>query len=123
MLVANNFEALKGEVIDVGDGRIEFQCWKRKRFPTDLFSGLIKVIHVEMRITKGVNERSRFKSTHLRHHMRQERIGCNVERNAKEDVSTSLIELAIQFTISNMELEKGMTRHQGHFIKFTNVPS
>ena len=123
MLVTNNFDVIIGEPINVHDAFIQFQCRKRKRVSADLLSSLVEVIHVQMRISEGMNECSRLKSTHLSHHVCQQRIGGNVEWNAEEDISASLVQLTIQLAIGDMELEEGMTRHQCHLIEFTNVPS
>ena len=84
---------------------------------------LLKVIVVQVGVAQGVNKDTWFEMADLGHHVGQECVRGNVERNAKKYVSTSLVELAIQFSISDMKLEKGMAWHQRHLIKFTNVPS
>ncbi len=46
--------------------------------------------------------------------------------NPSNSALTAMLDSAqksIEFSVGNMELEESVARHQGHLIKFTNVPS
>ena len=45
------------------------------------------------------------KAGHLGHHMRQQRIRCDIEWHAEEDIGAPLIELAAQLSLGDVELE------------------
>ena len=81
------------------------------------------MVAVEVCITQRVDKGARFEAADLCHHVGEQRIGCNVERNAKKHIGASLVELAIEFAIGHMELEKGVAGHERHLIQFTNIPS
>ena len=123
VFVANHFDVIVGESIDVRDVWIEPELRQGHWFTGDLEVGLLKVVTVKMRITECVNEGTRLEAADLSHHLGEQRIGGNIERDAKENICAALIELTVEFSVSHVELEKGMAGHQGHFIKFTYVPS
>ena len=52
----------------------------------------------------------------------QERVGCDVERNTEEGVGAALVELAGEFAVGHVELEKAMAGRQGHVVHFARVP-
>ena len=69
-----------------------------------------------MRITESMNELPRFEIADLCQHQGKQRIGGNIKRHAEENIRTALIELAGQFALRDIELEKRMTGCQRHFI-------
>ena len=83
---------------------------------------MVEVVVVEVSVPEGVDKDAGFQAADLSHHVGEQRIGGNVERNAEEDIGASLVELTIQTTIGHMKLEEGVARHEGHFIEFTHVP-
>jgi len=76
-----------------------------------------------------VNEFARFVTADLCQHHRQEGIGSDIERNAKEGVGTTLIELTTELSAAriansaHIELEQAMARWQSHLVHFRHVPS
>ena len=122
VFVADHFNVLVGEPVNVHDLRVEFECWEGEWFSRDLETCLLEVVVVEVSITKSVDEHTGLQMAHLGHHVRQQCIGCNVEWNAKKDVGASLVELAVQATICDMKLEKGVAGHQCHLIEFPHIP-
>ena len=111
MFVAFNLNVLIGEAINIGDVWIQLQPWKGKWFSRDLQLGLFKMIVVQVGITQRVNKDPRFEVADLCHHVREKCVRGNVERDAKKNIGASLVELAIQFSIGDMKLEKGMAWH------------
>ena len=81
------------------------------------------MVMIDVRIAEGVNEFARFQVANLRHHHRKKSIGCNVEWDTKKYVRRALIKLAGQFSIRYIELEKAVTRRQGHLIDQCRIPS
>ena len=67
---------------------------KRIRWTRQLLARLIQMIEIEMRVAESVNELARLQARDLRDHQREQRIGCNVERHAEENIGRALIELA-----------------------------
>ena len=74
-----------------------------------------------MRITEGVNEFTGFEARDLRHHHGEQGIGGDVERYAEEDISRALVELAREFSVRHIKLEKGVTGRQGHLVDNAGV--
>ena len=69
-----------------------------------------------------MDEVAGFEPRDLRHHLQQQGIGGDVERYAKEDVGTALVELQAQAAVGNVELEEGMTRRKVHVVEVGYVP-
>ena len=122
MFVTDHLDVVVGEGIDVRDGWVELEGWQWEWRSADLQLGLIEVIVVEVGITKGVDEGARFEPAYLGHHVCQQGIGCNVERDTEKHISTALIELTIQPPLGDMELKEGVAGHQRHFVKFADIP-
>lgn len=86
MLIAYNFDVLVGESIDAGDVWIQLQLRQGHWLPAQLEIGLIKVVAVEVSIAKGVDKCAGFKPANLCHHVGEQGIGSDVERNAKKHI-------------------------------------
>src|SRR6186713_1508742 len=69
-----------------------------------------------------MHEISGFEPANLRYHEGQQGIGGNVERDTQEAVGTALVELTAQTALRHIELENGMTGHQGHGRQFRHIP-
>src|SRR4029078_10790793 len=80
------------------------------------------MVVVDMNITKGMDELTRFEVAKLGHHQGEQGIGGNVKWYTEEYVGTALVELAAEFSIGHVKLEQGMTGHQGHFGKVGYIP-
>ena len=58
----------------------------------------------------------------LGHHLRQQSVGSDVEGDAEKGVRAALIKLAAEFAVRHIELEKAVTRRQGHLVDLTDIP-
>jgi len=69
-----------------------------------------------------VDEFARLQPRHLRHHLREERVGGDVERHAEEHVGTALVELAGEPAFRDVELEQAVAGRQRHAVHLRDVP-
>ena len=111
MFVAHHLNVVVGESVNLLDGWIQVEGRKWQGRSSDLEASLVEVIVVQVGITQRVDENPRLQVAHLGHHVGQQCVGCDVERDAEKDVGASLGKLAVQTTIGDMKLEKGMTWH------------
>jgi hypothetical protein len=84
---------------------------------------LLEVVHVEVRVAEGVDEIAGLEARHLRHHLREQRVARDVERDAKEDVGAALVELAAELSVGDEELEESVAWRQRHLVHFRRIPS
>ena len=75
-----------------------------------------------MSVSRRVHEFSRLQTTFLRYHHSQEGIGGYIERHTQKGVGTALVELAGEFSVSNIELEKAMAGRQRHPVHLARIP-
>ena len=75
-----------------------------------------------MRVADRYNEIADFEVANLRHHVREERVGCYIERQAEEHVGTSLVELQRETAFRYVELKKKVARRKRHFVQRFDVP-
>ena len=108
-VVANEFEIFVMEVEDALDVWINLHRRQGTWFTRQLELGLLDVVKVEVRVTCGMDEVAWFETCDLSHHLKQQRIRCNVEGYAQEGVGTSLVELQRQTVVGDIELEDGVT--------------
>ena len=106
--VVDQFEVLEGEIEDVFDIRVDLHGWQCERFPCQLCCYLLHMVGVEMSIAKGMDEIAQLKIADLCNHHGEQGIRGDIKRNTEEDISTALVELAGEFSISHVELEKGV---------------
>ena len=50
----------------------------------------------------------------LGHHVGEQRVAGDVERNAEEHVGAALVQLAGELAVGDVELEESVARRQGH---------
>ena len=103
--------------------RVEVHLRQRARLARELQVHLLEVVEIDVCVARGVDELARLQAADLGYHHREERIGCNIERNAQECIRTALVELTGEFSISHVELEQAVARRQSHFIHFGRIPS
>ena len=65
-VVADEFEIFEGKILDVFDGRIQFQPGQRPALAGKVLACLLKMVVVEMQIAKSVDEIARRKIDNLR---------------------------------------------------------
>ena len=78
--------------------------------------------HKNVRITERVHEVTHLIAANLGQHHGQQRVRRDIERNAEEDVSTALIELAGQLAVGHIELKQAVAGRQGHAVHVARVP-
>ncbi len=83
---------------------------------------LVKVVLVDMRVSCCMDKLSGLQAANLGYHHSEESVRSNVERDAKEDVCASLVQLAGEFTICHIELEQAVARRKGHLVHFCGIP-
>ena len=80
------------------------------------------MVEIEMGVACCVYEFAHFEARHLRHHLQQQGVRCDVERHAEERVSRALVELQREFAVSHVELEQAVARRQRHVVHLSRVP-
>src|SRR5688572_4182744 len=95
-LVALYFEILIFVGVDRAGHALDPKPRKRARLASQLKPRLVEMVGIEMAVATGPHERSRLQPALLCEHVGQERIGCDVERHAQEDVGASLVELEVK---------------------------
>ena len=108
--VAFEFEVAVLEREDIRALWIDQHLRRRVRRSRQLRTGLVEMIVVEVRVAEGVDELAGLKAGYLRHHLREQRVARDVERDTEEDVGAALVELAAQLSVSDEELEEAMAR-------------
>ena len=109
-IVINKREVLKLEVKQVLHIRVDEHLRQSTRVAGELQLHLLNMIEVDMRIAKGVHEVTCLQARHLRHHLQQQCIRCDIEWHTQEDIRRALVELQGQATISHIELKQGVAR-------------
>ncbi len=69
-----------------------------------------------------MNEVAGLQIGHLRHHHRQQRVTCDVERHAKKDIRRALVKLAGELALGDVELKQAVARRQRHVGDVRRVP-
>ena len=127
-VVIDELEVLELEFKKVLHIRIHLHRRELTRFAGKLFARLVKVVAVQVQVTKGVDELACFVAAHLGKHHRQQRVRGDVERHAEEHVGTALVKLAAELALAasthaaHIELEQAVARRQGHLVDLGHVP-
>lgn len=114
------------DIVDlVGVDRVallELQLRERERVTAELLLHLLEVIRVDVRVAARPDEVTHLQSGLLRHHVRQQCVGRDVERHTEEHIRAALIHLAAQLAIGHVELEQHVARLQSHVRQIRDVP-
>ena len=121
-IVVDQFEVLVGEAVNGFDLGVEAHLRAGAGLAGELFAGLVHVVGVEVQVAEGMDEFLGAEIAHLSDHHGQEGVGCDVEGDAEEDVGTALVELATEFAVGDIELEKGVTGRERHVLDFAGIP-
>src|SRR5437762_5691134 len=121
-LIAGDLEILEAERIDLLHVALDDETRQRQGHAFQLLVGLIEMIEIEMRITERMHELASFEAADMSDHVGEQRIGCDVERNTDEYVAGTLIELAGQFAVGDIELEQAMAGRERHPVDIGGVP-
>ena len=85
-VVANELEVLIVEVEDALHVRINLHGGQRTWLTGQLKLGLLDVVQIEVGVTSGMDEVTRFEARHLCHHLEQQGLARNVEGYAQESI-------------------------------------
>src|SRR5690606_26613571 len=88
----------------------------------ELQRSLLHMVGVEVHIPPGPDEVAHFQVTLLSHHVSQQSIAGDVERQAEEDITAALVELTRELAVRHVELEESVAGSQRHFVQLTHVP-
>src|SRR5690349_5106979 len=92
-IVSNQFKILEFELVNIFHCRVQFHLRQGSWFARELELRLIKMVGVEVEISKCVNKRAGLQAADLRHHEREQRVGCEVERHTEKQICAALVEL------------------------------
>lgn len=121
-VVSFQLEIIVGKVEHTFYIRVQYHTWQGARRTFQLQAYLLQVIPVDMCVSQGVYEIAGLQSGHLCHHLEQQGIRCDIERNAEKRVRASLVQLKAKPSLSHVKLEKGMAGWQIHPFQITHVP-
>ena len=110
-------------MIDIGYTRYrDFR--ERHRDTHQLSPRLLHMVLIQMDIAQHMDELTRFVASDLAQDVRQEGVRGDIERDAQEQVSGPLIELAVQGVVIgiHVELTHHVARGQGHLIEVLGIP-
>ena len=79
-------EVLEGPAKKIGLVRVHPERWQRARLACQLQLSLLQMVKIEVGIAERVHEIARTQAGGARHHVRQQRIGGDVERHTEEDI-------------------------------------
>ena len=85
--IVNQLEIIEYETENIFLLGIDFNAGQIARAALKLRARLVNMIEIEMRVAQRMHEITGFQIAHLRQHLRQQRIGSNIERHAKENIS------------------------------------
>ena len=85
-LVTAEGKVLEGEVVELGDGRVQRHRGERARLAGELELRLLEMIGVEVKIAESVHEVTSFIAADLGDHLGEEGVGSDVEGDAKKQV-------------------------------------
>ena len=121
-IVANQLEVLVLEVEEALYIRIDLHRRQWTRLTCELQLCLFDVVQIEVGVACGVNEVTRLIARYLCHHLEQQRVRGDIERDTQEGIGTALIKLKRSAVASYVELEDGVTRGQCHLVYLGHIP-
>ena len=83
---------------------------------------LLRVVRVDVRIAYRDDEIADSEVGRVRDHVRQERVGSDVERKSEEQIAAALVHAAAQPSLGDVELEEQVTGRQRHRRNIGRVP-
>lgn len=113
----------------------DLQFWKSAGLTLQLRVEGIDMVKVDVRVAHDVGEAARYQFADVRHHVCQQCVAGNVERDAQAHVARSLVELAVQMAlglglgvpvlasgVGDVELGKHVARREDHLVHVGGVP-
>ena len=85
------------------------------------------MVRIEVHVAEGMHEVAGLQPGHLRHHLRQQGVGGDIEGHAEEKIRRTLVELAGEARLAvpppgDMELEQAVARRERHLRNIRRVP-
>src|SRR5271166_890576 len=80
------------------------------------------MVRVDVRVTEGMNELPGGQARDVGHENGEQGVARDVERNAQEQVGRTLVELARELSLGQVELEQRVARRQSHVGNIGRVP-
>ena len=93
-IVVQQGDVFVAKVKQAFDARIKAERGQGSKVATQLKANLVRMIGINMGVAKAVDEVAYLEAEVLRHHVNEERVRSNVERNPQENVGGALVELA-----------------------------
>lgn len=121
-MVVPQSNIIEFKIKEVFDFFIQQQVWRIEQVSLKLLLRLLDMVVVDVNISKGVHEVPELEACYLRDHAGQQGVGRDVERDAQEQVGASLIKLAGQLPVDDIELEQRMARGKLHLPYLHRVP-
>ena len=120
VLVIFYFEVFEFQIPKRFFGNYEFR--ELGRFSLELESQAFDVIEINMRVAERVSENAGREVAFLGDHVHECCVARDVERDAECDVGGALVELAIESSVDDVELEEEVAWWQRHFFDLGDVP-
>ena len=121
-IVVQQGDVFVAKVKQAFDARIKAERGQGSKVATQLKANLVRMIGINMGVAKAVDEVADLKTKVLRHHVQQQGIGGNVERDPQENVRGTLVELARKPAIGHVELKEGVAGRERHLVKVAGIP-
>ncbi len=128
-LVVQHFEVFKLVVEDGVGFTFDVQRRVGEWFAAELQRHLLVVVAVDVAVATRPDEVAHVQIALLGHHVGEQRVAGDVERHAKKDVRTALVQLATELSFfawvlrwCHVELEERMAGHERHLVELGHVP-
>ena len=121
-IVSDQLHVFVAEVEQTLDRRIQLQRGQGARFAAELKPYLIHVVRVDVGVAQGVYKVAHFETEVLGHHVNEQGVRGDVERNSQKDVRRALVQLARQLAVDHVKLKKGVAGGEGHLVNVPRVP-
>src|SRR4029453_12821569 len=115
-------DVIEGEVIERADAGVQDESGEWAGLSTQLQPGLVEMVQIEVGVPESVDKLPALQAANLSHHLGQQRIGGDVERNAQKDVRRTLVQLTGQSALRDVKLKHRMAGRQCHIPEITDIP-
>src|SRR6185369_13515130 len=122
-LVSDQFEIAVVEIEYRLAGPTYLHLRELERLSGQLEPSLVDVVRIEMRVPESDHKIAELEITYSGDHHREQCIRSDIKRKSEKNIGGSLVELARQFAVRDVELEQEMARRQSHLWNFAYIPS
>ena len=121
-VVVHHLEVIRRVAEDVLRLALDDQLRQRPRLTRELQLHLAGVVVVDVHVTARPDELAHLQVALLRQHVGEQCVAGDVEGHAQEHVAASLVQLAGQLAVHDVELEQCVARLQRHVRQVGRVP-